>query len=126
MGTFEDAKRVARVLPRASEYQLIKVPAGPRDLDELAEQGPSGREWNGLHGLESDNATQAPDLGAIKDLGEEAALAAPGFTRNQGSRRRPILSRAADEVSQLPKLIAAADERRAHGASLHQQGARLV
>jgi hypothetical protein len=117
---FEDAERVPRLLSGASEDQLTKVPAGPRDFDELAEQGPGGRKRDGLDGLESDNATQPSDLGAIKDLGEEATLAAPGLTRHQSGRRRPILSRAADELGQLIELIAAADERRAHGMSLHQ------
>jgi hypothetical protein len=117
---FEDAERVARLLPRASEDQLAKIPARPRDFDELAEQGPDGRKRDGLDGLESHDATQPPDLGAIKDLGEEATLAAPGLTRYQGGRRRPILSRAADELGELIELIAAAEERRAHGASVHQ------
>jgi hypothetical protein len=116
----EDTEWVARLLSSASEHQPTEIPAGSRDLHELAEQGPGGRKRDELDGLESDNATQLSDLGAIKDLGEEATLAAPGLARDKGGRRRPLPTRAVYQLGQLIELLSTADERRAHGTSLQQ------
>ncbi len=105
---------------------MIEIAAGSRDVHELAEQGPGGRKRDGLDGLESDNATQLADLGAIKDLGEEATLAGPGLARDKGSRRRPLPTRAVDQLGQLIELLPAADERRAHRTSLQRPKPRTV
>ena len=84
MRPLEDAERVAGLLSISSEHQSLEVPAGSRDLRKLAEQGPGGREWDGLDRFESDKAALPSDLGAIKDLREKTALAAPGLARDKG------------------------------------------
>jgi hypothetical protein len=120
----EDTERVARLLSSATEHEPTEVRAGSRDLHELAEQGPGGRQRDGLDGLESDHATQPGDLGSIKDLGEEAALAGPRLARDKGGRRRPLPTRAVDQLGQLIELLPTADERRAHPTSLQRPNPR--
>ncbi len=120
MRPLEDAEWVAGLLSISSEHQLTEVPAGSRDLHELAEQGPGGRKRDGLDRLESDHAALPSDLGAIKDLGEKTAFAGPGLARDKGSRRRPLPTRAVYQLGQLIELLPATDERRAHRTSLQQ------
>ena len=84
MRPLEDAERVAGLLSISSEHQSLEVPAGSRDLHKLAEQGSGGRKRDGLDRFESDKAALPSDLGAIKDLGEKTALAAPGLARDKG------------------------------------------
>jgi hypothetical protein len=118
--SLEDAQWVARLLSIASEHELTEIPAGSGDLHELAKQGPSGRKRDGLDRFESDKAALPSELGAIKDLGEKTALAAPGLARDKGGRRHPLPTRAVYELGQLTELLPTADERSDHRTSLQQ------
>jgi hypothetical protein len=113
--SFEDTQWVARLLSISSEHELTQIPAGSGDLHELAEQSPGGRERDGLDRLEPDDGTQPSELGAVKDLGEEAALAASGLARDKCGRRQSFSTGAAYQLGKLIELIPTADEGRAHG-----------